>query len=136
MRAPIRAGLAAVAAAALLGGGLTAVAASAPAGRTAHAVAAKKKPRPRTVDVSDNFFAPARLTVRAGTRVTWKWPLDVGDSHDVKTAKVPRGAKRFASPPYAAGAKWSRTFTRPGRYQLYCTFHETEMTMTVTVRKR
>ena len=127
MRAPIRAGLTAVVAAAALGGALVAP----------HAVgAAKKKPRPRTVDVSDNFFAPARLTVRAGTKVTWKWPVDVGDSHDVKTAKVPRGAKRFASPPYAAGAKWSRTFTRPGRYQLYCTFHETEMTMTVTVRKR
>ena len=45
MRAPIRAGLAAVAAAALLGGGLTAVAASATGGQAAHAVAAKKKPR-------------------------------------------------------------------------------------------
>ena len=127
MRAPIRAGLTAVVAAAALGGALVAP----------HAVgAAKKKPRPRTVDVADNYYAPARLTVRPGTKVTWKWPAYLGDSHDVTTGKVPKGAKKFASAPYAAGAKFSRTFTKPGRYQLYCTFHETEMTMTITVKKK
>jgi plastocyanin len=131
MRGAIRAGLTAAAAAGALGGGLTAVADSAP-----QAVAANKKPKPRTVDVFDNYYAPARLTIKAGTKVTWKWPVDVGDSHDVETRKVPKGARKFASPPYAAGAKWSRTFKKPGRYQLYCSFHETEMTMTITVKKK
>jgi plastocyanin len=127
MAGGIRAGLTAVAAVAVVGGAL-----AAPPG----VGAAKKRPKPRTVDVGDNFFAPAKLTVRPGTKVTWKWPTDVGDSHDVKTAKVPKGAKRFASPPYAVGARFARTFTKAGRYKLYCTFHATEMTMTITVRKK
>lgn len=126
MRRTIRAGLTALAVAGMLGGGVTAVAAT----------TAKKRPKPRTVGVFDNYYAPAKLTIRPRTRVTWKWPVDVGDSHDVKTRKIPKGARKFASPPYAAEAKWSQTFTKPGRYQLYCTFHETEMTMTVIVKKK
>jgi plastocyanin len=130
MRRATGAGLAAAIAAAALGGGLTAAMSADPA------PAAKKRPKPRTVEVFDNFYSPARLTVRPDTKVTWKWPADVGDSHDVKARKVPRGARKFASPPYAAEAKWSQTFRKPGTYRLYCTFHETEMTMTVVVRKK
>ena len=111
-------------------------AAGAVLGGSAAAAPAAKAPKPKRVNVYDNYYGPAALKVRPGTKVTWVWPSDVGDSHDVKLRKGPKGVKRFQSPPYAAGAKWSRTFKTAGRYQLYCTFHETEMTMTVTVTKR
>jgi plastocyanin len=112
------------AAAAVLAGGVTG----------AHA-AATKAPKPRVVKMYDNYYGPAKLTIKPGTKVTWKWPNDLGDSHDVKTRSVPKGAKKFKSPPYATQAKWSQTFTKTGKYKLYCTFHETEMTMTVVVKK-
>jgi plastocyanin len=109
------------------------------------------RPQKKTVLVKDNFYSPAKLTINRGSTVTWKWPTDVGDSHDVKLTKKPSGAKftyvndagkkvtssKFQSPPYAAGpAKFVVTgFNKPGKYHLICTFHETEMTMDITVRK-
>jgi plastocyanin len=92
----------------------------------------------KKVKMFDNYYSPAKLTVRPGTRVQWVWPSDVGDSHDVKLKKAPSGVKRFQSPPFAAEAKWpqpARTFKKPGTYKLFCSFHETEMTMTIVVKK-
>ena len=51
-------------------------------------------------------------------------------------AKGPTGARKFASESYATGATYRRKLTRPGVYRIYCTFHETEMTMTITVRHK
>ncbi len=130
-----RLGLAALAGAGLLAGAVPAVAGSAPADAVATAAKKKRRPKPRAVKVRDNYYGPAKLKVRRNTKVTWKWPSDIGDTHDVKTRKVPRGAKKFQSPPYASGAKYSQTFKKPGTYKLYCTFHSTEMTMTVVVKK-
>ncbi len=92
----------------------------------------------KKVQMFDNYYSPAKLTVKVGQPVQWVWPADVGDSHDVKTKSVPKGAKKFASPPFAAAAKWPRPpmkFKKAGTYKLFCTFHETEMTMTITVKK-
>jgi plastocyanin len=114
----------------------TAVLAIGIAGVAAQPVAAG--PTVKKVQMYDNYYAPARLTIRSGTAVQWVWPADVGDSHDVKVRKAPSGAKRFKSPPYAAAAKWPRpprVFKQAGTYKLYCTFHETEMTMTIVVKK-
>jgi plastocyanin len=108
-------------------------------------------PQKKTVLMKDNYYSPAKLTINRGSTVTWKWPTDVGDSHDVKLTSKPTGAKftytndsgvkvtktKFQSPPFAAGpAKFVvKGFTKPGKYKLICTFHETEMTMVITVRK-
>ncbi len=113
--------------------------------------ATSRKPEKKTVQMKDNYYSPAKLTINRGSTVTWKWPADVGDSHDVKLTKKPSGAKftytnddgqkvtktSFQSPPFAAGpASFKVTgFTKPGKYHLICTFHETEMTMDITVRK-
>jgi plastocyanin len=105
-------------------------------GGAAAAAPAAKAPKPKTVRVGDNFFAPAVLKVKPDTKVVWRWPSDVGDTHDVKLRKGPKGVKKFTSAPYAVGAKYAKRFEKPGRYDLYCTFHETEMTMTITVTKR
>ncbi len=111
----------------------------------------KSKPVKKTVKMLDNYYSPAKLTITVGSTVTWKWPEDVGDSHDVKLTKKPKGAKftyvnddgkkvtktTFQSPPFAAGpAKFAvKGFTKPGKYHLICTFHETEMQMDITVKK-
>jgi plastocyanin len=105
----------------------------------ADAAKSKKKPKKlpaKIVKIYDNYYAPAKLTVQPDQKVKWKWPVDIGDSHDVKTKSVPKGAKKFQSQPYAVGATYTQTFTKPGTYQLYCTFHPTEMTMTVVVKKK
>jgi plastocyanin len=93
-------------------------------------------PPRKTVRVYDNYFLPARLTVDRGTRVTWKWPLDVGDIHDVKLKRGPRGARRFHSDPASAGYRYTRTLKVPGIYRIICTLHEdAPMTMSIRVRE-
>jgi plastocyanin len=118
--------------AALIWGG----AAPAGAGTATKATAAATKVK--KVRIFDNYYSPAKLRIRSGTRVQWVWPSDVGDTHDVKLRKGPKGVKKFQSPPFAAEAKWPRkpmTFKKAGTYRLYCTFHETEMTMTIVVKR-
>jgi len=113
---------------------------------------AKAKPQKKTVTMHDNYYSPSKLTITQGSTVTWKTPVDIGDSHDVKLTKAPKGAKftfknpdtgktvtktKFQSPPYASGpAKFSvKGFNKPGKYHIICTFHTTEMQMDITVKK-
>jgi plastocyanin len=99
------------------------------------AVAAPAAPAQRkVVKIYDNYYLPLNLKVAKGTTIVWKWPADVGDVHDVKLGKHPKGAKPFWSEPGASGYSFSRKLTVPGFYKIVCTLHE-EMTMTITVRK-
>ena len=91
-------------------------------------------PKPRTVAIGDNYYAPARLTVERGTRIIWRWPAEAGDVHDVKLRSGPKGVRRFRSEPAASGYSFRRTLRTPGRYEIVCTLHE-YMTMTVRVRR-
>jgi plastocyanin len=92
-------------------------------------------PQRKTVKVLDNYFQPVKLTVNRGSTITWKWPADVTDVHDVKLTSGPRGVKKFQSEPAASGYRYKRTLKKPGRYEIVCTLHE-EMTMTIRVRSR
>lgn len=112
---------------------LVAVAAAAVPG--AQGAPAKKKPKTREVRISDNLFTPAKLTVDPGTKVKWVWPDDIGDTHDVTLREAPKGVKKFQSEPGAATYAYAQRLSRPGTYRLICTFHETEMQMTIKVRK-
>ncbi|MPZ88767.1 MAG: hypothetical protein GEU81_11975 [Nitriliruptorales bacterium] len=68
---------------------------------------------PANVTVEDNSFAPANLSVPAGTTVNWEW---VGDSdHNV----VGEG---FESETQSSGA-FGHTFEDPGTYEYSCTLH-------------
>lgn len=86
-----------------------------------------------TVDVGDDFFAPATLTIREGTTVDFDW---VGDGfHDV----VGEGPGRdFESPgQQGSGVLYSKRFTRPGNYSIICTYHlEEGMAMDLRVKKK
>jgi plastocyanin len=100
---------------------------------TAGAGAASKKPVKKTVGIFDNYYEPAKLTVPVDSTIIWKWPVDTGDSHDVKLKKGPKGVKKFQSEVAAAEYTYKRKLTKKGKYFIICTLHE-EMTMNITVR--
>lgn len=91
-------------------------------------------PVKRTVKIGDNFYAPIKLTVPKGSTITWKWPTDTGDTHDVHLGKGPSGVKKFESEIAAAGYSYKRKLTVAGKYHIVCTLHE-EMTMDIVVRR-
>ena len=69
-----------------------------------------------TVTVGDNTFAPAHLTITAGTKVTF-----------TNTGKLPHTVtatdKSFDSKIIPPGAKWSWTFTKAGTFGYDCIIH-------------
>ncbi len=74
----------------------------------------------------DNFaFSPERITVKAGTTVTW---LNADDApHTVTSA-----SKAFKSTALDTEDSFSFTFTTPGVYEYFCSLHP-RMTGTVVV---
>jgi plastocyanin len=68
------------------------------------------------VDISDFSFAPAQLTVPAGTTVTWI-------NHDDEPHTIAESNMLFKSHALDTGDKFSFTFTTPGRFQYFCTIH-------------
>jgi plastocyanin len=79
------------------------------------------------IEMGDNFFDPAQLTVKAGTTVTWKV---VGQStHDLAARDG-----SFLNRTMSFGQTFSFTFTKAGRYGYVCMQHEGDgMTGEVTV---
>ena len=94
---------------------------------------AAAKPKPVSVKVGDDYFAPTKLKVAAGTTVVWRWLAVNGNTHDVKLRKGPKGVKRFQSDPAAAYYSFKRKLTVKGTYNVICTFHE-DMKTTIVVR--
>lgn len=88
----------------------------------------------KTIKLGDNFYGPPKVTVRKGTRVTWRWPEDTGDTHDVKLGKGPKGAKKFHSEEAGSAYSFTRTLSVPGTYRIICTLHE-DMRGTIIVKK-
>jgi plastocyanin len=73
----------------------------------------------------DNFtFAPQKLTVKAGTTVTWI------NEDDIPHTVVSTG--HFRSKPLDTGDKFTFTFTTPGSFAYFCSLHP-HMQASVTV---
>jgi plastocyanin len=69
--------------------------------------------------VIDNFtFNPAKLTVAAGTTVTWLNRDDV--PHTATSSSKP---KAFDSGTLDTDGKFSHVFTKPGTYDYFCAVH-------------
>jgi plastocyanin len=84
----------------------------------------------KTVKVLDFKFNPKTLTVKKGTKVTWKWGGKV--DHNVV---VQQGPKKFSSKTQTTGS-FSQTLTKPGTYHIVCTLHSSiGMVMTLKVTK-
>jgi plastocyanin len=74
----------------------------------------------------DNFtFTPQRVTVKAGTTVTWTNQDDI--PHTVSSA-----TKAFRSKALDTGDKFSFTFMTAGVYEYFCSLHP-HMTGTIVV---
>ncbi|WP_187369026.1 cupredoxin domain-containing protein [Baekduia soli] len=97
---------------------------------------AATRAKTRTVSVNDNYYGPSKLIVHVGDTVRWRWSQDATDVHDVDLKSAPKGVRKFQPDPLAAGQTFSRRLTRPGTYRIICTFHESEMRMTITVKRR
>ena len=108
--------------------------AAAPAALAVGATTSKGKTR--KVTVNDNYYGPSKLTVHVGDSVDWVWTDAVTDVHDVKLNSAPKGVKKFASDPLASGDDFKRKLTKAGTFKIICTFHEEEMKMTITVKKK
>ncbi len=82
---------------------------------------------PKTVSVVINNFAfsPQQLTVKAGTKVTWK-------NNDSVAHTVTSNSGAFDSGTLNTGASYSFTFSTPGTYSYHCMIHP-NMTATVVV---
>jgi len=76
-----------------------------------------------TVAIENMAFTPQRLTIKAGSTVTWVW-RDGAIAHDVK-------GNGFKSKVMAEGA-FRHRFDQPGTYKYLCTLHP-NMTGTIEV---
>jgi plastocyanin len=103
---------------------VAAVIAIAPVG-VARPGAAQDGASPEVV-IHHNQFAPAALTVHAGTTVTWV-------NRDDDTHTVTSKANAFGSGGLDPAEVYRFTFTKPGTYTYYCAIHPT-MTATVVVQ--
>ena len=73
----------------------------------APAVAGSAAPQHKKIEVGDNFYSPSKLTVNKGSTITWVWPDEALDVHDVKLARAPR-ASRSSTPTPAGPASSTR----------------------------
>jgi len=69
-----------------------------------------------TVKIDNFTFDPPRLTVKAGTTVTWYNEDDI--PHTVAAT-----GKTFRSKALDTDGKFSFTFTTPGSYEYFCSLH-------------
>jgi plastocyanin len=84
---------------------------------------------PATTVVIDNFsFNPPKLSIAAGSTVTWKNQDDM--PHTIVNDASPR---EFKSPPLDSGEQFSWTFSKPGTYTYFCSIHP-KMVGVVTVK--
>ena len=82
-----------------------------------------------TVNIADNRFQPATLSVKAGTTVTWVHTGQV--THNILSLQL----ADLRSPDLRPGDKYSYTFKTPGTYTYYCSYHD-GMSATITVTDR
>ena len=94
------------------------------------------KAKPKPVKVADDFYAPSDLSVKAGTKLPFKWDPSNTDSHNVILQKGPHGVKKsdFQSATGSIGIKFAPTFEKKGTYDFICTIHPETMKLTVTVK--
>lgn len=86
----------------------------------------------KTVHVRDFAYSTARVDIRHGGTVVWKWD-NTEQAHDVKATRVPKGAKKFHSALRYGNYTYKHRFMRKGTYRLVCSVHN-EMQMKVVVR--
>ncbi|NUS91880.1 MAG: copper-binding protein [Nocardia sp.] len=82
-----------------------------------------------TVEVEEDRFSPADITISAGDTVAWHFDGDL--PHGVQG--IGDKAMGINSPLFEVG-DWSHTFTQPGEYRYLCPIHP-DMRGTITVEE-
>jgi plastocyanin len=72
--------------------------------------------RAATIKIDNFAFAPADVTITAGTTVTWK-------NEDGEVHRVQDDHNGFASAALDTDDSFSHTFATPGVYHYFCTVH-------------
>ena len=113
----------ALAGAFVLGAAVAAIASISPLVQARESTAADST----AIDIKiDNFtFAPQRLTVRAGTTVTWRNQDDI--PHAIAST-----TRAFKSKALDTDDTFAFTLTTPGTYEYFCSLHP-QMTGTIVV---
>jgi plastocyanin len=102
----------------------------------------------KKVKVVDDYFSPAKITVKKNTKIAFKWDQTNLNTHNVTMKKGPKGVKKTKKPcakgkitkcnksaSGSIGINFKPTFNKPGTYQFTCTIHPTVMNTTVKVKK-
>ncbi len=92
------------------------------------AVSAAAATTPRTVVLRDIAFSPAKLTIKHGQTVTFRW-RDGDTKHNLTYA----GGKRFKGASTRGSGSYRVRFAKPGLYRYQCTLH---LGMTGQIRVR
>ena len=71
--------------------------------------------KPATVDIKSFKYKPAKVTVKAGTKVTW---VNADTAGHTATFKSGLDTDRLEK-----GDRKALTFEKPGRYPYVCAFH-------------
>jgi amicyanin len=70
-----------------------------------------------TIHIQNSAFKPAKITVAAGTTVTW-----INDDEDLPH-NIAAAGNAFESKLLGTGQIYSFTFAKPGTYEYFCTIH-------------
>ena len=91
-----------------------------------------------TVNLADQAFNPATVTVPAGTTVTWQWPNTCSDGYGGYYTCPTHGVvfddgSNIQSPTQSTGT-FTRTFNAAGTYRYHCAVHGSSMSGQVVVQ--
>ncbi len=87
----------------------------------------------RTVKVGDDYYVRKgsipTVTVKKGTKVTWRWA-----GKDMHNVAVTKGPVKFRSS-FKSSGTYSKTVRTTGTYTIVCTIHQPDMKMKLRVRR-
>ena len=87
----------------------------------------------RSVKIGDDYFvrkgSVATVTVKKGTKVTWRWT-----GKDLHNVAVKKGPAKFRSS-YKSSGTFSKTLRSAGTYTIVCSIHQPDMTMKIRVTR-
>ena len=87
----------------------------------------------RSVKVGDDYFvrkgSVPTVTVKKGTKVTWRWA-----GTDMHNVAVTKGPVKFRSS-YKSSGTFSKKLTRTGTYTIVCSIHQPDMRMKLRVTR-
>ena len=87
----------------------------------------------RSVKIGDDYFvrkgSVATVTVKKGTKVTWRWT-----GKNLHNVTVKKGPAKFRSS-YKSSGSFSKTLRSTGTYTIVCSIHQPDMTMRLKVTR-